>query len=254
MEARRREQRYQETRKEILSDVVSSVSEGYRTSSQKKKQEQALKRKREEADMDTLWGPEMEEKEEEEEADMDTLWGPEMEEKEEKEEKMEKEKAFIEENEEKEKEETVTEEIKPQKKERMPLLDRASFFPSSQQRFDSTTDSKARVTTLVPTLTTTTNDTRRYFKKEPNEPKSTEEKEEKETIDLSSFQSLEQLEALDLEVLKLALIERKMKCGGTKKQRAERLWAVRGLSQGQIDPSLLAVAGKKPAKRRKLNK
>ncbi|XP_054460858.1 splicing regulator SDE2 [Anoplopoma fimbria] len=64
------------------------------------------------------------------------------------------------------------------------------------------------------------------------------------TVDLSSLSSVDQLESLGLDVLKEELMSRGLKCGGTLKERAQRLFSVRGLTPDQIDPALLA----KPAK------
>ncbi|XP_014777005.1 splicing regulator SDE2 [Octopus bimaculoides] len=56
------------------------------------------------------------------------------------------------------------------------------------------------------------------------------------------------LEVLGLDMLKAALQDRGMKCGGTLTERAQRLFAVKGLTPEQIDPSLLAK-GKKNKKK-----
>uniref|UniRef100_UPI00358F8B7B splicing regulator SDE2 isoform X1 n=2 Tax=Myxine glutinosa TaxID=7769 RepID=UPI00358F8B7B len=60
------------------------------------------------------------------------------------------------------------------------------------------------------------------------------------SLDLSKYDSVQDFEELGLDVLKSALVARKMKCGGTLHERAVRLFAVRGLSQEEIDPVLLA--------------
>lgn len=57
---------------------------------------------------------------------------------------------------------------------------------------------------------------------------------------------LAQLESLGLDVLKGELMSRGLKCGGTLKERAQRLFSVRGLTPEQIDPALIA----KPTKRK----
>lgn len=67
-------------------------------------------------------------------------------------------------------------------------------------------------------------------------------------MDLNRFNSAEELESLGLNQLKLALSERGLKCGGTLKERAERLYSVKGLSNDQIDPSLFAKKVDKPCK------
>lgn len=59
------------------------------------------------------------------------------------------------------------------------------------------------------------------------------------------YESISALESVGLEPLKAALMTRGMKCGGTLQQRAERLWSVRGKSQEEIDPALLAKSSGK---------
>ncbi|XP_062346470.1 splicing regulator SDE2 isoform X3 [Cinclus cinclus] len=71
---------------------------------------------------------------------------------------------------------------------------------------------------------------------ETNESQSTEV----EPIDLLAFNSAAELEALGLERLKMGLMSLGLKCGGTLKERAARLFSVRGLSRDQIKPSLFA--------------
>ncbi|NXC62929.1 SDE2 regulator, partial [Aleadryas rufinucha] len=61
-----------------------------------------------------------------------------------------------------------------------------------------------------------------------------------EPIDLLAFNSAAELEALGLEKLKMGLMSLGLKCGGTLKERAARLFLVRGLSRDQIKPSLFA--------------
>uniref|UniRef100_A0A8C5JDH7 Replication stress response regulator SDE2 n=1 Tax=Junco hyemalis TaxID=40217 RepID=A0A8C5JDH7_JUNHY len=61
-----------------------------------------------------------------------------------------------------------------------------------------------------------------------------------EPIDLLAFNSAAELEALGLEKLKMGLMSLGLKCGGTLKERAARLFSVRGLSRDQIKPSLFA--------------
>ncbi|NWX55217.1 SDE2 regulator, partial [Promerops cafer] len=71
---------------------------------------------------------------------------------------------------------------------------------------------------------------------ETNQAQSTEV----EPIDLLAFNSAAELEALGLEKLKMGLMSLGLKCGGTLKERAARLFSVRGLSRDQIKPSLFA--------------
>ncbi|XP_056266888.1 splicing regulator SDE2 isoform X2 [Pseudoliparis swirei] len=66
-------------------------------------------------------------------------------------------------------------------------------------------------------------------------------------VDLASvdWASVDQLESLGLEVLKEELMSRGLKCGGTLKERAQRLFSVRGLTPDQIDPAALAKPRRK---------
>ncbi|KAM9017004.1 splicing regulator SDE2 [Ara ararauna] len=70
---------------------------------------------------------------------------------------------------------------------------------------------------------------------------------EVEPIDLMVFNSAAEMEALGLDKLKMGLMSLGLKCGGTLKERAARLFSVRGLSRDQIDPALFA----KPSKGKK---
>ncbi|NWI50178.1 SDE2 regulator, partial [Calyptomena viridis] len=67
---------------------------------------------------------------------------------------------------------------------------------------------------------------------------------EVEPIDLLAFNSAAELEALGLDKLKMGLMSLGLKCGGTLKERAARLFSVRGLSRDQIRPSLFAKPSK----------
>ncbi|CAL8334350.1 unnamed protein product [Lota lota] len=67
-------------------------------------------------------------------------------------------------------------------------------------------------------------------------------------VDLDSAGSPEELEAVGLDRLKEELRTRGLKCGGTLKERAGRLYSVRGLRPEQIDPLLLAKPSAKGRK------
>jgi hypothetical protein len=69
---------------------------------------------------------------------------------------------------------------------------------------------------------------------------SVEVKSEEREFDLNKYESAEQLESLGLEVLKVELQRRGLLCGGTLKDRAARLFSVRGKTRAQIDPKLFA--------------
>ncbi|XP_024123025.1 replication stress response regulator SDE2 [Oryzias melastigma] len=83
--------------------------------------------------------------------------------------------------------------------------------------------------------------------KEQRPPEAQESCHQSQQVDLSLVVSVQQLELLGPDVLKAELQRRGLKCGGTLQERAARLFSVRGLSPGQIDPALLA----KPAKAKK---
>uniref|UniRef100_A0A0N5BW91 Matrin-type domain-containing protein n=1 Tax=Strongyloides papillosus TaxID=174720 RepID=A0A0N5BW91_STREA len=53
-------------------------------------------------------------------------------------------------------------------------------------------------------------------------------------LNLDEFNSLEELEALGLNRLKEALISLNLKCGGTLRERAERLWVIKGKTKDEI--------------------
>ncbi|CAL1290906.1 unnamed protein product [Larinioides sclopetarius] len=61
-----------------------------------------------------------------------------------------------------------------------------------------------------------------------------------EDVDLMSYENASELESLGLEKLKLALMMRGLKCGGTISDRAQRLWKVRGLDPHEYPSNLLA--------------
>lgn len=68
-----------------------------------------------------------------------------------------------------------------------------------------------------------------------------------QSVNLDDYESAAVLEKLGLDVLKAALMERGLKCGGTLEQRAQRLFSVKGLTVDQIDKSLFA---KQPPKKK----
>ena len=65
-------------------------------------------------------------------------------------------------------------------------------------------------------------------------------------LDLGAFDSADELEVLGAERLKAALAALGLKCGGTLRQRAERLMAVKGVPLDQVDAALFA-RGARPA-------
>mmetsp|Transcript_2353 Transcript_2353/g.3493 ORF Transcript_2353/g.3493 Transcript_2353/m.3493 type:complete len:232 (-) Transcript_2353:139-834(-) len=66
---------------------------------------------------------------------------------------------------------------------------------------------------------------------------------------LSKFKSAEELETIGLERLKDELQKKGMKCGGTLRERAERLWLTKGVSDlSSLDPKLFSKKKKKKKK------
>lgn len=69
---------------------------------------------------------------------------------------------------------------------------------------------------------------------------------------LEDYTSAEQLESMGLERLKEELMVRGLKCGGTIQQRAQRLYATKGVPLDQLDPSFFAkTSGSKKSNRKK---
>ena len=64
-------------------------------------------------------------------------------------------------------------------------------------------------------------------------------------LDLGPFETMEALEALGLDRLKAALLAAGLKCGGTLRDRAERLLSTRGKDRADWDPKILAKPKKK---------
>jgi hypothetical protein len=67
-------------------------------------------------------------------------------------------------------------------------------------------------------------------------------------IDLSAYTSAQELESVGLDALKEELQRRGLLCGGTLKDRASRLFSVKGLSQEEIPDSIKAKNTKKRKK------
>ena len=68
------------------------------------------------------------------------------------------------------------------------------------------------------------------------------------SVDLLDYTSVPQLESLGLNVLKELLKMRRVKCGGTLHERAERLMSIKDLNDDQIPASLIAGKGKSKKK------
>ncbi|XP_059903907.1 splicing regulator SDE2 isoform X3 [Gadus macrocephalus] len=85
---------------------------------------------------------------------------------------------------------------------------------------------------------------------QPTEPQPTQSAPQQvhPPLDLDAAGSPEDLEAAGLDQLKEALRSRGLKCGGTLKERASRLFSVRGLTAEQIDPLLRAKTSAKGKK------
>jgi len=68
---------------------------------------------------------------------------------------------------------------------------------------------------------------------------------EHEDINVDKVKTLDDLLAMGGDRLKAALARRGMKCGGSPKDRAERLWSVKGLKKGDWPASVMAPPPKK---------
>jgi len=81
--------------------------------------------------------------------------------------------------------------------------------------------------------------------KTQNTSKTTTQTSKPELINLSQYSTAKDVEALGMNTLKDGLEDLGLKCGGTLTQRAERLWATKGLTKEQYDPASLAPKKKK---------
>lgn len=68
--------------------------------------------------------------------------------------------------------------------------------------------------------------------------------EDNTDLDLLRYSDPKELEELGLEKLKNSLMELGLKCGGTLQERAQRLWAIRGLKPEEFPSTLLAKSSK----------
>jgi len=87
---------------------------------------------------------------------------------------------------------------------------------------------------------------------ESNEIKTSDINEEEQTeiiteeFDINIYESAEQLQELGMEKLKEELQKRSMKCGGSLKERAERLFKIKGVSDlSTLDPKLFITKPQK---------
>jgi len=67
-----------------------------------------------------------------------------------------------------------------------------------------------------------------------------EEKKEDNSIDLNKYSSVEELESVGLDKLKQELQRLGLLCGWSLKERAQRLYSIKGKDIGSIDPKLFA--------------
>lgn len=71
--------------------------------------------------------------------------------------------------------------------------------------------------------------------------------EPSQEIDLSGYNTVENLEQLGLDKLKMALMKKGVKCGGSLKERAARLFLIKDLPPEQIKQCLKVKKNKEPA-------
>jgi hypothetical protein len=75
---------------------------------------------------------------------------------------------------------------------------------------------------------------------------------EEPPVDINEYETAEQLESLGLEKLKNELLKQGMPCGGTLKERAVRLFSVKGKSEEEIEQ--LKKGNNNKSKKRKAKK
>jgi len=76
-----------------------------------------------------------------------------------------------------------------------------------------------------------------------------------ELIDLNKYKNVEELESLmGLEKIKEQLQQRGLKSGGSLRDRATRLYSIKGKKESEIDPKLLARENSNDKKRKGMNK
>jgi len=90
--------------------------------------------------------------------------------------------------------------------------------------------------------TIATSESKEINKEKPENGLVKEENEKKEdnSIDLNKYSSIEELESVGLDKLKQELQRLGLLCGGSLKERAQRLYSIKGKDIGSIDPKLFA--------------
>ncbi|XP_034387197.1 replication stress response regulator SDE2 [Cyclopterus lumpus] len=122
--------------------------------------------------------------------------------------------------------------------------DQTSRPPEDQSPPETPRDQTSRPSETPSDQTSKPSETPKNQTSRPSEDQSLSQQQDWSLVDQSS---VDQLESLGLDVLKEELMSRGLKCGGTLKERAQRLFSIRGLTPNQIDPAMLA----KPAKTRR---
>jgi len=128
------------------------------------------------------------------------------------------------------------------------------IVPAKKQRISGNTTSTSTTTSEENSMTTfqisPVEDVENIA--ESNEIKTSDINEEEQTeiiteeFDINIYESAEQLQELGMEKLKEELQKRSMKCGGSLKERSERLFKIKGVSDlSTLDPKLFITKPQK---------
>lgn len=119
------------------------------------------------------------------------------------------------------------------------LDDSALLFPRAAKK--AKTDVGASTSSPTDDPSNSASPTSAPAVKEPvEEAKDASARKESSAVNLSDYASAEALEALGLDALKAELVARRLKCGGTVKERAARLFLLRDKTREEIDRKLWA--------------
>lgn len=114
------------------------------------------------------------------------------------------------------------------------LDDSALLFPRAAKK--AKTDVGASTSSPTEDLSKSASPTSAPAVKEPvEEAKGASAQKDPSAVNLSDYASAEALEALGLDALKAELVARRLKCGGTIKERAARLFLLRDKTREEID-------------------
>jgi len=126
----------------------------------------------------------------------------------------------------------------------LPSVD--NTIQSSEDQFN-TKKGKEKVTEeTLPNTTTTTTTTLNNMEEHKQEREQLAEITKEDILDINNYNSAEQLQEIGMDRLKDELQRRGMKCGGSVKERAERLFKVKGVTDlNKLDQKLFTKQPKK---------